>query len=83
VNLDQAYEWQWYRCPITGCGAQPLRVRPHPQLRASWSVGFVDSRLWTTSGPAPLCPCCGNELERLAQPKPRLLAATGLASAGL
>jgi hypothetical protein len=76
VSQEQAYEWRWYRCPITGCGAQPLRARPHPKMLGRWSVGFVDSQLWTTSGPAPLCPCCGDELERLAQSKPPLVAAT-------
>ena len=67
VRHEEAYEWPWYRCPITGRGAHPI-ARPYtPVMLASWSVGFVDSQLWTMSGPAPRCPNCGDELERLAQ----------------
>jgi len=76
VRHEEAYEWPWYRCPITGCGAHPLRARPHPVMLSSWSVGFVDSQLWTMSGPAPRCPNCGDELERLAQSDSPMLTQT-------
>ena len=66
MGQRQENDWQWYRCSILGCGAVPLRVRRHPSLRGSWSVGFTDSSLWVIPGPAPACPRCGDELEMLA-----------------
>jgi hypothetical protein len=65
-------EWRLYRCPITGCGAFPFWVRPSSRVSNSWSVGFVDSQLRTTYGPVPLCPCCGDELERLMHSEPAI-----------
>ena len=60
------YEWRWFRCSIAGCGATPLRVRPHIEHRGKWSVGFAEGPVWTMEGPAPTCPVCGEELEGLA-----------------
>lgn len=59
-------EWRWYRCSILGCGAGPLRVRPHHRHRDRWSVGFEDSLLWLVAGQKPVCPRCGDELDALA-----------------
>lgn len=59
-------EWRWYRCSIMGCGAGPLRVRPHPRFPDRWSVGFSAGAPSVTPGPEPLCPRCGHWLEALA-----------------
>ncbi len=67
-------EWRWYRCSIIGCGAGPLRVRPHPRLRESWSIGFTDGPVWLIAASKPRCPRCGDELEVLAPRGPTVLA---------
>lgn len=66
MDLHQDHEWRWHRCSPLGCGAGPLRVRPHPQFQDRWSVGYTDGPVWVVPGPEPLCPRCGHWLEALA-----------------
>jgi hypothetical protein len=74
MNWHDAEEWHWYRCSIIGCGAGPLRVRPHHRSRESWSIGFTDGPVWLISASEPRCPRCGDELEMLAPRGPTVLA---------
>ena len=81
MDWNPDHEWYWYRCSILGCGAGPLRVRPHPRLGEGWSIGFTDGPVWSVAGPEPRCPHCGDGLEVLAPRGPTVLA-TSLASGG-